>query len=236
MALTFLQIKEYTRPDLLITIPEEKTKYLTNDKLVQAVNDIARDLNSRAEIRSEKFYRSTTASQNNYTLNGPVLKIYKVKYHVQDYLDIEWARVPKDNNGNGRIVINEDDVGGGDLLEVWYLRDTLDIDGNNTDEVDLPDEALVNFVDLVKLKILSDIGQVGQDQYDMKFIYSIQNIKSRIDRKHFIPHRPKDFWLGLTGSSSDYPEDEYLYEITKNEVGGENIAFNPATGNYYWVS
>ena len=235
MALTFLQVKNDTRPDLLVVIPEEKIKYLTNDKLVQAVNGIARDLNSRAEIRSEKFYRTTTQGENNYTLYGPVLKIYKVKYHVNDFLDIQWARVPKDSNGNGRIVLNIDDVGE-NLLEVWYLRDILDIDGNNTDQIDLPDGALVNFVDLVKLKILADMGIVGQDQYDMKFQYSIRNINSRIDRSHFRPSRPKDFWLGLTGGSSSYPSDEYRYEITKNEVGGENIAYNPATGKYYWVS
>lgn len=234
MALTFAQLKNNTRPALLAQIPEGKIKFLTNNRLVEVANQVANDLNTKAEIHHQYFYRTTTAAETNYVLQGPIARIYKIKLTDIDFLKRYWARVPKDADGYGRIVLKTE-PDGDELLEVWYLRDILVIDGDDTDEIDLPEAALFDFLDLVKLKILVDLGVVAQAEYDAKFNYATRNINARLDRMGFIPRRPRNFWLGLIGGSTDYPQDEYVYDITKNEKGQENIVAD-GLGHYYWIT
>jgi len=233
--LTFAQVKEQTRPGLELQIPTAQIHLMSDSWLVDQCNEVAEDINQKCELNFEHFSRTTTDGEYNYTLNGPIEKIFRVKYQVDNYYDQVWARVTEDNNGYGRIVFKSEP--GENQLDIWYTRKILEITNSDTDTIDLPSYAQNWFIELVKLRIRLLFNLATWQEYEDLFAIATRRIIEKIDVKaNSTPNRGREYWLGQLGSYVDEPECDTVYDITDNEVGAENIAYNPATTKYYFIS
>lgn len=233
--LTFAQVKERTRPGLELQIPTAQIHLLTDSWLVDQCNEVAEAINQKCELHFEHFSRTTTDDQTNYTLNGPIEKIYLVKYQVDDYYDQVWARVTKDNNGYGRLVFKSDP--GENQLDIWYTRSILEISNNDTDTIDLPAFAQHWFIELVKLRIRIMFNLATWEDYERLFQLCTRRIIENIDYKaNATPNQGRKYWHEQVGSDLDAPLCDTVYDITNNEVGAENIAYNASTTNYYFIT
>lgn len=233
MSISKLALHNRLRPFILAKVSPLVLDNLLDANFVQLYNDVARDLNQGAEIRIEWFYQKTVAANaedtnlTNYKTQRKILKVFEFKYEADGYADQVWTYVYEDTDGDGRIILKTT-VTSSIQMTVLYLGDVEKVD-DDTDEIDLPDSTLPEFIELCKKKILADYSQDEIVNYEEMVKYYSDKVRMKQDRI-ITKGGIKPYWLGLVG-------DEALkYQILDQYVtAGDNVTAG-VDGNYTWAT
>ena len=223
MSISVQQIHNRLLTYLNVHLPDNVLKALIDTDYIQYYNDVARDMNSIADIRKERFYKkcnSTNAEDDNllnYLAQGIVLKIYKLKY-IDDAYETQYYTYIND-----RIVLKVTPESN-TQMDIHYLRDIEEVE-ELTDDVDLPDSVIPDYEQLLKVKLLIDYG--GRTDLDYEYLLEKYAKKSRTKINDDYKSGVDAYWFGQDGCDS-------LYDITENWIGIENFTAD-VNGNYIHV-
>ncbi len=219
MAISKTTIETRLRPFLLRSVGTEVIGLLTDTEFVGMFNDVAKDLNESAEIRVENFYKVTNSTNaedsnlTNYLTARAILKVFSFKYEDVSWPDQIWTYT-KDTNGNGVIVLKTAPTSA-IQMDLWYLGD-LETITDNSDEIDLPDNLLVEFLELTKKRILADYTD-QKVEYEKWISYYAEKARMKTENRMMDRGKLRRSWLGMTG-------DDHVFEIDDQWVSsGDNI-------------
>ena len=149
------------------------------------------------------------------------------KYEGDDWEDQIWTYLYEDADGDGRIVLKTAPTASIQMT-VLYLGDVEEVE-DDTDEIDLPDNVLPEFVELCKYKLLSDYSEKSNIDYER--MVQVFSDKARMKQDRIVTNTGiKPYWLGMTN------DEAYKYQILRQWVSaGDNITADLA-GNYTWYT
>ena len=234
MAISKLAVHTRLRPFLLANVDPKVIDNLIDTDFVLLYNDVAKDLNQGAELRIERFYKTTVAANaayvsdlTSYKTARKILRILSFKYEDDDWVDQIWTYLYEDADGDGRIVLKTT-PSGSIQMTVLYLGDIEEVE-DDTDEIDLPDNVLPEFVELCKYKLLSDYSEKSNIDYER--MVQVFSDKARMKQDRAVTNTGiKPYWLGMTN------DEAYKYQILRQWVSaGDNITADLA-GNYTWYT
>jgi len=229
MAISKNTIEERLRPFILRSVNKDVIELLTDSEFVDMFNDVAKDLNESAEIRVENYYKETNttnaedAELTNYLTQRAILKVFSFKYECDSWVDQIWSYT-KDTNGNGVIILKTAPTSGVQM-DIWYLGDLEDV-SLTTDEIDLPDNLLPEYLELLKKKILADYTDI-QVEYESWLDYYANKARMKTENRMMDRNKLRRSWLGMTG-------DDHVYEINEQWVSAaDNIYYAGGKYNFY---
>jgi len=207
------QIQDKVRPELLRRIPLPNLKLITDDEFIDIINRTQSDLNRLAQIHWERYYAETTDQETNYEMARPVLEVAYFYYEDDDWGDQRFTWV------NDVIVLKE--APAADIqMDIRYLGDTLDVDAV-TDEIDIPDEILSDFLSIVKTAALIQFSDLPRDEYDKELEYRAEKIKSMRPRRGTLPDKGIfRYWIGIVD------HDDHVYDITGQWVSNDSVVYD----------
>jgi len=234
MSISKLALHNRFRPFILANVKPEVLDNLLDANFVQLYNDVARDLNQGAEIHIERYYKTTVSANaedddlTNYKTQRKILKVLGFKYEGDAWADQVWTYIYEDGDGDGRIVLKSA-VTSSIQMTFLYLGDVEAVT-DDTDEIDLPDSVLPEFIELCKKKILSDYSQTSVVDYeDMVRFYSD---KARMKMDQIVSKGGiQPYWLGL----GDTDKAEKYQILDQYVTAGDNVTAN-VSGDYEWAS
>ncbi len=224
MAITYQNLKDRLLPYLMTKLDKGVLDLLTAADFLRKFNQVASDLNSRAFINTERFYKKTNTTNaedsdlTNYVLAGVILKVMSFKYTDAASGDQYYTFV------NQRIVLKVA-PGDGIQMDIYYLRDVAEI-VNNADEIDLPDEIVDDFEELVKIKLQVDYGNLTNVDYTQYLDFYANKAQRRA-------HIPK-LQGGVRGSWLGMSDDKNRYEIVDQYISLANF-ITDVNGDYVHV-
>ncbi len=231
MSISKAKIEANLRPFLLTKINREVLDILTDENFVDIYNDVARDLNTVAELLIERYRKLTDLtnaeddSLTNYLMQRPIIKVLSVKYHSPSWEDQFWTWLNDDNN-NGRVILKTAPTGGV-TLDIWYLGDIENV-AIDTDDIDLPGNVMPEFVELVKRRILADYGELDINSYEESLIYFSEKARAKNER-HLLDGPADVYWFHQSG-------DTTVYDITDQFVSAGDNVFPDIDGNYVFYT
>lgn len=225
MALTLTQIQDRLRPFMLARVDGSVIASLNDTDFLSIYNDTANDLNDIAILNVERYNKetgsvsgeSTDTTYRNYKLQGEISKILYFKYLDDDWEDQQYTY------DEDRIAL-KDEPGDGVEMDIRYLRKCEDI-ADATDEVDLPDSVLPEYLTLLKEKILSDYTKE-----DVVYEASLRFWAEKASRK-VQKHAVAD--IGVLGYWFRQNDDS-LYDITNKWISEDHFAAN-ASGDLIYT-
>ena len=149
MSITYQNLNDRLRPFLLAKLDKGVLDLLVDADFLRKYNQVSSDLNSRGFIRTERYYKKTGTTNaedtelTNYKLAGDILKVMSFKFEDTTCDDQYYTFI------NDRIVLKVA-PGDGIQMDIYWLRDVEDIE-ELTDEIDLPDEIVDDFEELIKV-------------------------------------------------------------------------------------
>ena len=231
MAISKSTVEERLRPFILRSVDKDVIGLLTDDEFLGMYNDVAKDLNEMAEIRVENYYRecSTDSAEDdnltNYLTQRPILKVFSFKYEDEDWASQIWTW-DIDSNGNGVIVLKTAPASGVQM-DIWYLGDLEDVT-DDSDEIDLPDNLLPEYLSLLKKRILADYTDQNVE-YEKWLDYYAEKARMKTEDRMVDRTRLRRSWLGLTG-------DDHKYEIDKQWVSSGDNTYTDDDGIFYFYT
>ena len=212
-------IQDKLRPWALRKLDRENFDKIMDDELIDAINGVAQDLNEQAEIHSERYNNTTVKGETNYEMQGVILKVYYFRYEDADWKDQRWTFVED-------VIVLKNEPGSDDInMDIHYLRQIEYVTNVKTDEVDLPSEVLLDFLDLLKVKLLVDWGDLPPEEYQQRLLYYAQKARQKLPTRAANNYGVFSHWLG---------RDDTKYDITDQWVSQDSVTVD-ASGNYYFV-
>ena len=226
MAITVQNLKDRLQPYLIHHLPDDVLDILTDDDFVRVFNQVARDLNSAASIRVERFYKkanTTNAADSdltNYLVQGVIQKVYSLKYIDDDWEGQEYTYT------QDRLIFKSA-VPEDTQIDMRYLRETEDVTDTAADEIDLPDVVVDDYEQLIKKKFRVDYGDLKDFDYETALQYWAGKVVDKLDYKALSGQDVRGSWMHQTG-------DGFIYQIEDHYIGLENFTAD-ASGNYFHV-
>jgi len=219
MALTLSQMKEQIQIWALRKFDEDKLRDFDDTEVLSLFNQVAEDFNLEAAIRRERYYQKTTAGETNYEMQGIIKKVLLFKYHDTDF-ETQYYSFALD------VIVLKNSPGGQVQLDIHYLRAVEKL-VDPTDQVDLPDHLLLDYMDLVRKKLQVEYGDEDEAVYT-----AYLKTKSRLARRgrHIQPIHPGVMRVWGTWDSGDD-----IYDITDQWVSNDSVAID-LSGSYYFIS
>jgi hypothetical protein len=198
---------------------EDKLGDMDDTEILNIFNQVADDYNVEAGIRRERYYNKTTGGETNYEMQGVIRKVYLFKYHDTAFETQYWSFILD-------TIVLKNSPGGQVQLDIHYLRATENL-ANPTDEVDLPDSLLLDYVDLVKKRLEVEYGDTDNAVYT-----AYLKEKAKLARKgvHKQPIHP-----GVMRNWGTYATDDTIYDITDNWVSNDSVVVD-VSGSYYFIN
>jgi hypothetical protein len=112
-------------------------------------------------------------------------------------------------------------------LDIMYLGDTLDVT-DDTDNIDLPQNILPEYLELLRAKILSEYGESPVTDYETLLQYMADKVSMKVQRRPLQEAGMRKYWFNME-------DDGTVYEISHNEVGEENVTVD-VSGNYIFIT
>jgi len=236
MAITWAEIKTKMRPYILRVVDIETVEWITDSEFADIVNYVADALNEEAHINQHKYYQKSVSGQNYYEMSGDIIVLKQFKYIDSAFQSQQYAivqipyAVGDDNEGEYYSVIvfkntpTSDEI----RLDIIYLRRCHKIDSDaDTDELDLPDKVIPDFLELLKTKIRVEYGNADPLTFDRDLSVYGNKVKNKLDVPQIKHGRVRSYWGGL----ADDPD--HLYDITGNQLSTDHV-YTDANGNYLW--
>ncbi len=233
MAISKTAVQNRLRPFILAQVDPKVIDNLTNQDFEDLFNDVGKDLNEIGELRIENFYKKTNSTNaedsglTNYKTQRRILKVFSLKYEDDGYADIIWTYIYEDADGDGRIVF-KDDITSAIQLDIWYLGDIEKVD-DGTDEIDLPDNVLPEFMELCRKKILVDYSQNTELNYEQALDHYARKARMKQDKRIMDKQGIRPYWLGLTGDKA------LLYQIDKQWVSSADNVYLSGTDYVFYT-
>lgn len=170
MSLSLSQIQDRLRPFLLVNVDKEVITLLNDTDLLGVFNDTANDFNDMGILNVERYNKdtgsvaaeSTDTTYRNYLLQGEISKILYFKYEADGWATQQYTYT------EDRIALKTA-PGSGVEMDIRYLRKCEDI-ADPTDTVDLPDNVMPEYLELLKKRILADYtNQVVDYEASLRF-------------------------------------------------------------------
>ena len=226
MALSIAEIDSRLQPYLLVHLDKKVLDLLTNSDFYRIYTDVSKDLNEEAELNQEVWENTGGATMaeddeyTNYLMAGDIIKVYSFKYEGSDWRDQRYSYV------NDRIIL-KDDANGIDM-KIQYLRQCEAVT-ESADEIDLPDGVLTDFIELLKIRLRMDYGDLKNIDYESALKFYGEKASRHVPSHALKGEGIRRNWLELDDS------DDNLYEIADRfYVGMENFT-SDVNGNYTYV-
>lgn len=219
MPLSLSQLQTKVQLFALRKFDEDKLGDLDDTEILNIFNQVADDFNVEGAIRRERYYNDTTAGETNYEMQGVIRRVYLFKYEDTDFETQYYSFV------NDTIVL-KNSPGGQFKLDIHYLR-AVEAIANPTDQVDLPETVLLDYVDLVKKRLEVEYGDEEEAVYTA---YLKQKGRQARRGRHLQPISP-----GIMRVWGTYETDDTIYDITDNWVSEDSVTAD-ITGHYYFIS
>lgn len=211
------KLKSDLRTWIHTNIPPQVIDNLQDTDFAAVWNYVARDLNDLAQLRVEKFYKKATANNaedddlTNYLLQGVIKKIFQFLYWDDNANNQFYTWNPN----TARLILKVAPVSE-TQLEIYYLRDIEEITSTeDTDEVDLPEEAYFEFLELVKQKLSDDYLQGDSTLYRAKLHEMKRQLLIKV-KSPLLKKEVQSSWFEQQG-------DNRYYDITDKYIGIENF-------------
>ena len=227
MAISLTEVKNRLRPYILFHWNEETLGLLDDTDFLNVFNDVADDLNTQAQINLERWYAKTGSTHaedsdyTNYVMAGDVEKVFFFGYDSDDWEDQYYSYV------DDRIVLKVSPAA--DIqMDVRYLRKCEPLT-DPTDEVDLPEEVLSDYVELLKVRLLIDFSEkVPNMTYQEALMLYGEKAKGRMKR-HVINSVPvQRYWFRQSDDSTKKLNDQHYISM-------DNFV-SDVSGNYSYIS
>ncbi len=224
MPITYQNLNERLRPFLLTKLDKGVLDLLVDADFLRKYNQVSSDLNSRAFINTERYYKKTgttnaeDADLTNYLLAGDISEVMSFKFLDTSSIEQYYAFI------NDRIVLKVA-PGDGIQMDIYYLMDVEEI-VELTDEIHLPDEIVDDFEELVKVKLQVDYGDMNNADYSAALDFYANKAKRRTP----IPQLQG----GVRGYNFGLSGDQNRYEIVDHQISLDNFTAG-ADGNYIHV-
>ncbi len=230
MAISKNTIQERLRPFILRSVNKEVIGLLTDAEFLDMYNDVAKDLNESVELRVEKFDKecNTTNAEDsdltNYLTQRPILKVFSFMYEDDAWVDQIWSW-SLDSNGNGVIVLKTAPATDVRMI-IEYLGDLENVT-DSSDEIDLPDNLLVEFLELLKKRILADYTD-QKVEYEKWLDYYSGKARMKTENR-MMGNKLRRSWLGMTG-------DDHVYEINQQWVSAGDNMYTDVNGIFFFYT
>jgi len=212
------EVQNRIQPWAVRNLPPEHLGNFTDEEFVDLVNKVANDLNIYGAINIERCYETLSAGNFNHDVGGVIMKVFWIFYEDGDYKNQYWGFV------DDTLVFKE--TPGGDVqLDLEYLRKCEDVE-DLTDEIDLPEQYMPEFLNLVKDQMKVEFGLVDDSAY-MASLTAYGQTAAR--KKHDFSTKSRwRHWL-IPAKGDD------LYDITENYVSQDTIYLSAVDGLYYFT-
>ena len=230
LATTLQNLYDRLEPYLLVHLGKEVLDLLVDADFLREFNRIAQDFNLAVPLRWERYFKETGAthaedsSYTNYLLQGPIAKVISFKYEDDAWQSQKYSFVNDDINNSGRIILKTAPTEGVQL-DLHYIRN---LDGlvNPTDELDIPDNVLIDLENLIKVALRIDYGGGFEKMtYEQALEFYAEKARWKIPRRNLGGVR--SYWFGLEG-------DGNKYDIVDHWIGLENFTAD-VNGDYYYT-
>jgi len=225
MPISRKRIESRLQPWLPTKLPEQVLDDLVPEDFLDNFNQVANDLNEKAFINVERYYKKTGTDNSedslatNYLAQGVILNVLSFKYESS-----EWKSQYYGFNGDRFFLkVAPDD---GIQMDMWYLRQCEDIDVL-TDEIDLPEAVYHDYFELLKFKILSDYGLGNVRPYEEMLSYYGAKVLQKIPQVALQNEGVRRSWFELNN-------DDTIYEIGDQWLSLDNWTVD-ANGDYFHV-
>jgi hypothetical protein len=227
MALTYLQLKNKLQPYILRFVDKEATEWIFDDEFLDLVNICAHQLNEAAHINVNRYYRETLADTNHYEMNGDIVQVLKFKYEGSDWVTQKYAVATVAGLPFLSVIVLRTTPTAGIQLDIQYLRRCGELT-EDTDEVDLPDVALPEYIELVKSKILVDFARQDRLAYERDLEILKSKVMAKLDNPSLYGGKVKRHFGGLSSTADDY------YDILHSRLSTDHVIVGD-DGSYTWV-
>lgn len=213
MALSKSRIQNRLRPILLAKLPKEIIDEFVDEDWLEYFNNVAEDLNREAYLRLERYCKTTGADNSedddytNYLVQRKIEKVLSISLHDPDWEDIKWTFL------EDRIALSQ--TSNGYKLDILYLGKPESVDAL-TDEIDLPDEVLEEYMEILEAKILSKFSDNGNIDYQQILDFYGKRARQKAGKNIYYNKGIKRTWFHQKG-------DDFVYDIKKNYVSLENF-------------
>ena len=221
MAITVNEIYSRLQPFMLAKFKPEVLDLLINSDYVRLINDVANDLNEEGQINVERFTTSANAEDSGYTnylMQGVILNVLDFVFEDTDWKDQRYSF------NEDRLVLKESAEGVD--ISVLFLRKCEDV-AELTDEVDLPDTVIPDFVEILKRRLEADWGSGDNSTYERTLQYYGQKASGKVKRPKAEVPGIKRSWFEQTG-------DDHVYNITDKYISIDNFVAD-VNGDYTYV-
>jgi hypothetical protein len=236
MSITWSEIKTKIRPYFLRFVEPEIIEFITDSDIADVCNFVADQMNEAAHINVERYYRKTVIDQNDYEMNGDIIKIIYLKYESGDFTTQKYTVVPvayaegDDNEGEfySVIVFKITPTSANIQLDILYLRRCHKIlPTADTDQLDLPDKVIPDFLELLKTKIRVDYGNADPLIWDRDLQIKCNSIIGKLDNPDIKKGRVRNYW-GVMDT-----KDDNFYDIVDKRLSEDHV-YTDVNGNFYW--
>jgi len=219
MSLTLATMKTKLQIWALRKFDEDKLGDFDDTEALDIFNQVAEDFNLEAAIRRERYYEDTVEGETNYEMMGVIKKVLLFKYHDTAFETQYWSFVVD-------TIVLKNSPGGTVKLDIHYLR-AVEALTDPTDEVDLPDSVLLDYLDLVKKRLEVEYGDVDDAVYTT---YLKTKARSARKGRHIQPIHPGVMRVWGTWASGDD-----IYDITDQWVSQDSVTAD-VDGHYFFIS
>lgn len=214
MAITLNEIKSRLRPYLLVHLKSKILDLLSDSDFLQIFNDVAKDLNEQGQLNIERYNKSTgsVAAENddytNYLLQGIIIKILYFKYDSYTWEDQKYTYQ------NDRLALKTAPAEGVEM-DIRYLRD-CEVMTDITDQVDLPDNVVPEYVELLKVRLRIDYGGLKASNYEEALQFYGDKAGNKVQQHAVKEMKVFRRWMNQTG-------DDTIYDITDQWISLDNF-------------
>jgi len=218
MPFTVADAQERVQFWMLRTFQPDALHNFKDSEFLAILNQVARDMNSRVSLWIERYYKTTTDGETNYELQGKILQVLYFGYENYLWEDQYYSFVED-------VIVLKESPAGDIQMDIRYLRDAENV-ALLTDEIDLPDHVISDFIDLVKIRLKVDFGVENEILYH-EFL-NAWAIKSA-GKLHIKPLKTGTFRYWALPELGD---DQY--DITDNYVSQDSVVMD-VEGDYHFI-
>jgi hypothetical protein len=223
MAISVSEIHSRLQPYLSVHLKEEVVDLLIDTDYLRIMNDVANDLNDRGFLNMERWANtggSVTAEDSGYTnylMQGEIQNILSFYYEDSDWETQRYSYTAD------RVILKDSaaDVD----MDIRYLRKCEDV-SLTTDEIDLPEAVLVDYMELLKTRLRIDYGNLTKTDYETALEYYAEKASRKVNGPKPKVDGVHRHWF--------YDDDDEQYNITSQYIGIENFVAD-VSGNYSFI-
>lgn len=228
MSLTVLEAKNKLQPYILRYVPKESAEWIFDSEFIDILNSVANDLNRMTAMHIERYTLKTVEDINYYEMAGDISKMLLFMYYDSGWEEQQYAILRVSGTPFKSLIVLKSTPDAEIEMDIRYTRQVLEVTDTDSDEIDIPDRFLTDFLDLVKAKIRVEFGNAPLIEYD-----GYLELKSKQVGRGLDPYGAAEGirrWWPFEGAN----KDESLYDITAFRVSDDHVIVGSGP-TYTWT-